>query len=34
MEQVFDFTLDIYDEHMIGVGSDSKAVVYVSMEKE
>jgi 2-isopropylmalate synthase len=29
-----DFALDTYDEHAIGIGSDSKAVAYVSIEKE
>jgi 2-isopropylmalate synthase len=29
-----DFTFDTYDEHAIGVGSDSKAVAYVSIEKK
>jgi len=33
-EAQVDFTLDTYDEHAIGVGSDSRAVAYVSIEGE
>jgi 2-isopropylmalate synthase len=33
-EAELDFSLDTYDEHAIGVGSDSKAVAYVGIEIE
>jgi len=34
MEQAFDFMPDTYDEQTIGIGSDSRPVAYVSIEKE
>jgi 2-isopropylmalate synthase len=33
-EARMEFALDTYDEHAIGVGSDSKAVAYVSIQRE